>query len=149
MKGLPRELQLDADIRAWVSEALATKGEEFVESNIEATIVQSKTNPKAFLKKALFEDFGESYRSKRKAADEKARQVAQILEQERERELAEAMRLQEARKFFDSLPEKDREEIMAEARKTSPFKLPELVESVALNIAIKNYMPAGQATCNR
>lgn len=149
VKRLPRELQLDVDIRAWVSEALATKGEEFVQSNIEATIVQSKTNPKVFLKKALLEDYGESYRSKKKAADEKSRQAAHIAEQERKRELTDAMRLQEARKFFNSLPESDREEIMAEARKTSPFKLPELVEGVALNIVIKNYMPADQVSCNR
>lgn len=145
---LPRELQLDAEVRSWVAGSLATHGEAFTESNIIATVTQAKRSPKAFLRKALQEDYGELYRAKQKAAEEKAQQAAQTGKYEKVKEEADALKLQQARMIFESLPEPEREEILAEARQISTIKTPRMIETAAIDITLCKYMPAGQGPGN-
>lgn len=136
---LPRELTFDAEVRSWIADSLATHGEDYTISNITATVAQAKSSPKAFLRKALLEDYGELYRAKRRAAEEKAMQAAQTGNRQKEKGEAEALKLQKARMIFESLPESEREGILAEARRRFPVSIPQMVEAAAIEIAMDNY----------
>lgn len=140
---LHRELQLDAEVRSWVTNALTTKGEEYTASNIEATMVQANKQ-KPFLRKALQEDFGETYRAKWKAARERERQADQNKAQENSQEHVDTIQIKIAREIYNSLPDADKEEILAEARETSPSKLRKIIEARVINIVMKKFMSAGQ-----
>lgn len=140
LEQLPRELQLDREVRSFVTDALMTRGEEYVISNIQAALANSRTNPKAFLRKALSDDYGELYRAKRRAAEEKAMQAAHVGEQEKKKNEVEIMELRKARMIFESLPAAEKEQLLAAARhKISPVTMPQMVEAAAIEIAMDNY----------
>lgn len=143
LEKLPRELQIDSEVKSWTADALMTKGEAYVASNIEATLVQAKSSPKAFFRKALLQDYGELYRARKKAAEEKAMRATHIGERAKEKQEAEALRLQKTRMIFESLPAGEQEELLAEARRRLPVSLPQMVEAAAIEIAMENYMHSG------
>lgn len=147
LERLPRELQLDSEVRGWVSDSLATHGEDYTASNISATVAQAKSNQKAFLRRALREDWGHLYRAKQLAAEEKTLQAAQIGKQEKQKEEAEALKIQKARVVFGTLSKSDQEKILTEARRNIyPTTIPQMIDAKALEIVLNNYMPAGQVT---
>lgn len=80
---LPRELQLDEQIKAVVAQKLQLEGEDYVLSNFQAMFNQAKSSKKGFLLKALNTDFGHLYRSKKMAEEEKQ---AKLTAERQERE---------------------------------------------------------------
>lgn len=140
LEKLPRELQLDAEVRSWVTDSLVTHGESYTASNTAVALAKAKSNPKAYLRQALKTDYAELYRARQKVAEEKAQQAAQTGKREKEKGEAEALKLQEARMFFESLSAAEKEQLLAAARhKISPVTMPQMVEAAAIEIAMDNY----------
>lgn len=141
LEKLHQELQLDDEVKSWITEKLATKGEEYVNSNIEATIANANKNPRAYLWKALRDDYGKPYRIKRQLAGEKTQQAVQKRAREKEIEEAEAMKIQQARNLYNSLPEPEKKKIYAEAEKVSGVKTPHMIEATVLKLISTNCLP--------